>query len=57
VLRFRQALARLTDTGPGADLAGLAAAAGYADQAHLTRETTRLAGRAPGALARTLGQA
>jgi AraC-like DNA-binding protein len=54
VLRFRQALARLS-TAPGrADLATLALQAGYADQAHLTRETTRLAGLPPAALARTL---
>ena len=33
--------------GPGDDLARLAFAAGYADQAHLTRETRRLAGRTP----------
>ena len=32
-------------------LAGLAAAVGYADQAHLTRESRRLAGGTPGELA------
>jgi len=32
---------------PGTELAWLAAAAGYADQAHLTRESARLAGRSP----------
>jgi len=37
---------------PGLDLAGLAAQAGYADQAHLTRECGRLAGLTPAALAR-----
>ncbi len=37
--------------GPGGhDLAGLAATAGYADQAHLTRESRRLAGLPPAAL-------
>jgi AraC-like DNA-binding protein len=36
----------------GLDLAGLAAQAGYADQAHLTRECGRLAGLTPAALAR-----
>jgi AraC-like DNA-binding protein len=49
VLRFRGALERLD---AGEDLASVAAAAGYADQAHLTRECTRLAGLAPAALAR-----
>jgi methylphosphotriester-DNA--protein-cysteine methyltransferase len=34
------------------DLAGLAAQAGYADQAHLTRECGSLAGLTPAALAR-----
>jgi AraC-like DNA-binding protein len=53
VLRFRGVLAQLSRTGPATDLADLAIQAGYADQAHLTRETTRLAGRPPGALART----
>jgi AraC-like DNA-binding protein len=48
VLRFRSALARLG----AADLAALAHDAGYADQAHLTRECTRLSGLSPGALAR-----
>jgi AraC-like DNA-binding protein len=56
VLRFRRALARLTETGPAANLADLAIEAGYADQAHLTRETTRLAGRPPATLARTLSR-
>jgi AraC-like DNA-binding protein len=52
VLRFRRFLARLDASGDVADLAGLAADAGYADQAHLTRESTRLAGLPPAALAR-----
>jgi AraC-like DNA-binding protein len=40
--------------GPaGAELAQLAFAAGYADQAHLTRECTRLAGLPPAALLAT----
>ena len=45
VLRFRRFLA----TADG-DLARAALDAGYADQSHLTRECTRLAGRPPGAL-------
>jgi AraC-like DNA-binding protein len=62
VLRFRRfvsqidgpAQARQTSRGgPGTqDLAGLAAQAGYADQAHLTRECRALAGLTPAALAR-----
>jgi AraC-like DNA-binding protein len=43
------ALARGT-TGAGGDLARLALEAGYADQAHLTRECSRLAGLPPAAL-------
>ncbi len=53
VLRFRRLIRQLT-TSPGLpDLAGLAVRLGYADQSHLTRETTRLAGLPPAALART----
>jgi AraC-like DNA-binding protein len=37
----------------GTDLARLALDVGYADQAHLTRETTRLAGLPPVAFMRT----
>jgi len=47
VLRFRRFLA----TANG-DLARAALEAGYADQSHLTRECTRLAGRPPAALLR-----
>ena len=47
VLRFRRFLA-----GPREDLARAALEAGYADQPHLTREVTRLAGTSPGRLAR-----
>ena len=45
VLRFRRFLAARDE-----DLARAAFAAGYADQSHLTRECTRLAGRPPAAL-------
>lgn len=48
VLRFRRFLA-LLDAGER-DLARAAAGAGYADQPHLTRECTRLAGLSPAAL-------
>ena len=52
VLRFRRFVSRV-DAAPGdADLASLAAGAGYADQAHLTRECGRLAGLTPVALTR-----
>jgi AraC-like DNA-binding protein len=52
VLRFRRFLSRIDAAGTAADLAGLAAEVGYADQAHMTRESTRLAGLTPAALAR-----
>src|SRR5262249_39563905 len=52
VLRFRKVLAQLSVT-PDADLAALAIQFGYSDQAHLTRETSRLAGLSPAALAKT----
>jgi methylphosphotriester-DNA--protein-cysteine methyltransferase len=50
VLRFRRFVDAI-DRGR-ADLAVLAFDAGYADQAHLTRETTRLAGLPPAAFMR-----
>jgi AraC-like DNA-binding protein len=61
VLRFRRFVAWL-DVGPprgqhAHDLAALAALAGYADQAHLTRECRALAGLTPAALARLRGPA
>jgi len=60
VLRFRRFVSRLDAGLPGGpagrrappDLAALAIEAGYADQAHLTRECQALAGLTPGALAR-----
>jgi AraC-like DNA-binding protein len=55
VLRFRRFLSGLDaaiEAGAAPDLAGLAADAGYADQAHLTRECGRLSGLSPLALAR-----
>jgi AraC-like DNA-binding protein len=52
VLRFRRFISRIdADRGAG-DLAAVAAQAGYADQAHLTRECGQLAGLTPAALAR-----
>jgi AraC-like DNA-binding protein len=43
VLRFQRFLREV----PGAELADAAVLAGYADQSHLTRETTQLAGLTP----------
>ena len=57
VLRFQRFLAlaeaERAAGAPDPDLAQLAFAAGYADQAHLTRECTRLAGLPPAALLAT----
>jgi AraC-like DNA-binding protein len=51
ILRFQRFLGAARSSGPpGPDLARLAAEAGYADQAHLTRDSRRLAGLPPGAL-------
>ena len=52
VLRFRGFVSRVDARPPILDLAALAAEAGYADQAHLTRECGRLSGLTPAALAR-----
>ncbi|MBV8304535.1 MAG: AraC family transcriptional regulator [Acidimicrobiia bacterium] len=46
VLRF-QAFLAAASSSPAARLGELGAAVGYADQAHLTRETRSLAGRTP----------
>jgi AraC-like DNA-binding protein len=50
ILRFQRFLTLAHDAGVPPDLARLALDAGYADQAHLTRECTRLAGLPPAAL-------
>jgi AraC-like DNA-binding protein len=70
VLRFRRFVSRIdafpqSPQGPPTprgrsdprDLAAIAAQAGYADQAHLTRECRALAGLTPAALARQRGPA
>jgi AraC-like DNA-binding protein len=61
VLRFRRFVSRIDADPPSGqaahDLAALAAQAGYADQAHLTRECHALAGLTPAALARQRGPA
>lgn len=46
LVRFRRAVALLDAAAPG-DLARVAAAAGYADQSHLSREVRRFAGLSP----------
>lgn len=50
LMRFEYAIARITDTAHRqhrVDLAGIAADAGYCDQAHLTREFVRFTGVPP----------
>jgi AraC-like DNA-binding protein len=53
ILRFQRAVAELRSDR--AELAGAAATAGYADQAHLSRESRRLAGLSPRELGRWIG--
>jgi AraC-like DNA-binding protein len=50
ILRFQGFLALGHTSSPEVPLARLALATGYADQAHLTRESSRLAGVSPGVL-------
>jgi AraC-like DNA-binding protein len=50
VLRFRRFLAALDRSGGRPDLARIAFETGFADQAHLSRESARLAGLRPTAL-------
>jgi AraC-like DNA-binding protein len=61
ILRFRRFVSRIDAGLPSGqaahDLAVLAVQAGYADQAHLTRECRALAGVTPAALARQRGPA
>ncbi len=52
VLRFRRFVRMLDAAGEPPDLASAAVQAGYADQAHLTRECSALSGLTPTALAR-----
>jgi AraC-like DNA-binding protein len=51
ILRFRRFVSRIDAADGRVDLSQVAAEAGYADQAHLTRESVRLAGLPPAALA------
>jgi AraC-like DNA-binding protein len=53
VLRFQRFVRRLDACVQPPDLAAAAAEAGYADQAHLTRECAALSGMTPTVLART----
>jgi len=52
ILRVQRALRSLA---PGARLAEVAALAGFADQAHLSREVKAIAGATPSELARPIG--
>jgi AraC-like DNA-binding protein len=52
ILRFQRFLGAARALGPGRHLAFLAAEAGYADQAHLTRDCRELGGLPPAALLR-----
>ena len=52
VLRFRRFVSRIDARPDVLDLAALAAEAGYADQAHLTREYGRFSGLTPADLGR-----
>jgi AraC-like DNA-binding protein len=52
VLRFQRFVRMLDASAQSPDLASAAAQAGYADQAHLTRECSALSGLTPTALAR-----
>ena len=51
VLRFRRFVSRIDGCPDVLDLAAIAVEAGYADQAHLTRECGKLSGLTPAALA------
>jgi AraC-like DNA-binding protein len=53
ILRFRRVLRQLAAAPRSTNLGDLAVRLGYADQAHLTRETISLAGLPPGVLAQS----
>ncbi|ROU04100.1 helix-turn-helix domain-containing protein [Histidinibacterium lentulum] len=50
ILRFRRSLTTIRAAGGSTDLADIAAAGGYADQAHMTREFQALGGGTPRSL-------
>lgn len=54
VMRFRRVVEAMYAGRGRVDMAAVACQTGYADQAHLTREVTRMAGVPPAALARRL---
>lgn len=56
IMRFQRAC-RLARTGAQRDWAALSGASGYADQAHMVREFTALAGESPAAWRRRIAQA
>jgi AraC-like DNA-binding protein len=56
IVRFQKLLA-LAEAGRRAPLGDVSLAAGYADQAHMTREVVKLAGVTPGALLGTVASA
>jgi AraC-like DNA-binding protein len=55
VYRFQRFVQRIDEQRSSFDLAAIAAEAGYADQAHLTRECVGFSGLTPAALARIRG--
>jgi len=55
ILRFQRFL-KLVRSARNTSAASLALEAGYADQAHLVRESRRLAGATPGEIAALLAQ-
>lgn len=57
ILRFQRLLAIAGAAGAGASLSSLALRAGYADQAHMTRDLRDLAGTTPAALLARAGSA
>lgn len=57
ILRFQRLLALAAASGADATLSALALRAGYADQAHMTRELRELGGRPPTALLSGAGSA
>lgn len=57
ILRFQRLLALAERAGPEESLSSLALRAGYADQAHMTRELRELAGATPASLLSATGSA
>jgi AraC-like DNA-binding protein len=57
ILRFQRLLALAGAARPGASLSSLALRAGYADQAHMTRDLRELTGSTPAALLVRAGSA